>query len=281
MSGDERRDREKADSKSRASLQSRDAPTSHEGHRVVREGELYMLTRPRGGTIYDSEAPPDARDAVPLSATQDSFYPVRVPARSTRPPMSLWTRAWATAALVIVMVGGAIGIVGSLRGRMLSSAPSGPDESNAAATVAPPKQKAPATGIGVKALPTAAPAFATPAPPPPASAMRVASASAPGSLGPAGETSALSTSPVVVRPARSVAFRTLDSLAVSPKPAPSPPAAPLPQRRPKPAETGPRSSSASPELDDGKVRSTEAPGTSDLPGTKGESEAWITEERRF
>ena len=58
--------------------------------------------------------------APALRATQDSFNPVRVPARSSRRPLSLWTRAWETAALVIVVAGGALGIVASLRGRTLA-----------------------------------------------------------------------------------------------------------------------------------------------------------------
>jgi hypothetical protein len=248
----------------------------------VREGEFEMPTRPRGRTIDDSEAPPPDSLAVALGTTQDSLHPVRVASRSSRPPMSLWMRAWATAALVIVMVGGAIGIVASLRARTLTSAPSAPDDSKAAAAVPLPEHKAEGVGIGIKGLPAAAPGFATPAPPLPASAMRVASSPPSGSLAPAGETSVLSTSPVIVRPAASVPFRTLDSLAVSP-PAPSPPPAAIHAlaHRPKPAETVPRSSNANSAPDDGKGRSTEAPGTSDLPGTKGESEAWITEERRF
>jgi hypothetical protein len=244
-----------------------------------------MPTRPRGRTIDDSEVPSPDSLAAALHITQDSFHPVRVPVRSSLPPMSLWTRTWATAALVIVVGGGAIGIVASLRASTLATGRSAPDQSNAAAAVPVPEQehKAERGGIGIKGLPAAAPGYATTSPPLPGSAMRVASSPAPGSLGPTGETSALSTSPVIARPAASVPFRTLDSLAVSPPPAsPAPPvAAPLPQRRSKPAETVPRSSSASLLPDDGKERSAEAPGTSDLPGTKAESEAWITEERRF
>jgi hypothetical protein len=239
-----------------------------------------MPTRPRGRIIDDSEVPPPDSLAAALHTTQDSFHPVRVPVRSSRPPMSLWTRAWATAALVIVVGGGAVGIVASLRASTLATGRSAPDQSKAAAAVPAPEHKAGRASIGIKALPTAAPGFATPAPPLPASAMRVASLPAPGSLGPAGETSALPTSPVIARPAANVPVRTLDSLVVSPPPAP-PAAAPALQRRPKPAEAVPRSSSASLPPDDGKARSAEAPGTSDLPGTKGESEAWITEERRF
>lgn len=282
MSGDQRRDREKSDSKSRGSLRSRDAPTSHAGRRVVRQAEFETTTRPRGRTIDDSEAPPPDSLAAALHTTQDSFYPVRVPVRSSRPPMSLWTRTWATAALVIVVGGGAVGIVASLRASTLATGRSAPDQSKAAVAVPLPEHKAERGGIGIKALPAAAPGYATLSPPLPASAMRVAPAPAPGSLGPACETSALSTSPVIARPAASAPFRTLDSLALSPPPAsPAPPAAPALQRRPKPAETVPRSSSASLQTDDGKERAAEAPGTSDLPGTKGESEAWITEERRF
>jgi hypothetical protein len=93
--------------------------------------------------------------------------------------------------------------------------------------------------------------------------------------------SAFSANAVVTRPSSSVAFRTLDSLAVSPPPvSPTPPAVNAP-RRPKPAEAAVRSSGATPPPGDTKERSTEAPGISDLPGTKAESEAWVTEERRF
>jgi hypothetical protein len=281
MSGDQRRDREKSDSKSRDSLQSRDALTSHAGRPVVRQSEFEMPTRPRGRTIDESEAPPPDSLAAALHSTRDSFHPVRVPARSSRPPMSLWTRAWGTAALVIVVGGGAIGIVASLRASALMTGRSAPDQSKAAAAAPLPEHRATRASLGMKALPAAAPGLAPPAPPLPASAMRVASSQASGSLGPVGETSALSASP---RPAASVPFRTLDSLAVSPPPVPSaPPVAIVAavQHRLKPAETASRSSRASLVSDDGKERSAEAPGTSDLPGTKAESEAWITEERRF
>src|SRR5689334_7721545 len=171
MSGDQRRDRPKQDARSRSyspqrelpqprELPQRDAIASGDRERP-RAGESEPPTRPRGRTITDSELPADSRPSVNVPAfraMQDSIHPVRVPARTVRPPLSLWTRAWATMALVIVVAGGAIGIVTCLRARTLAVDRNERDDRSPAAS-----------GVPSAAAPAAAPVVAAPPPSAPSS----------------------------------------------------------------------------------------------------------------
>jgi hypothetical protein len=274
MNGDQRGDREKSEERSRPSSQRGEGTSSRGDHAAAHEGDFDHPTHPRRHTIADSESPSESRISVNgpvIRLTQDSFNPVRVPARSVRPSLSLWTRAWATVALVIVVAGGAVGIVASLRGRTFGpgwrSAPK--DRSNAAAG---PQASAPGVERDDKraAMPAAAPGYAAPPPVAPLPPAQRETSNA--SSGPA--------APVHVSPGP-VNYRTTESLAVSPPVLhPSSPS-PSHSRRAKPTETEPRSIPRPTLSDEATKASTPAPTTSAAPETKGESEAWVTEERRF
>jgi hypothetical protein len=288
MSGDQRRDRDQSEGRSRASSQRGEDTSSDGGHAVTHEREFDHPTHPRRNTIGESESPSESRISVNgpvLRATQDSFNPVRVAARSLRPSLSLWTRAWATVALVIVVAGGAVGIVAGLRGRTFGSgwrsAPK--DRSNA---VAAPQ----ASALGVDghpkraAVPAAAAGYTAPPIAPPQAAPRGAASSTSASVpSPAAQGETSTAAPVAAAPSRvspgPVSYRTTESLAISPPAGHS--SAASPSRRAKPTENEPRSISRPTLSDEAPKASTPAPTTSAAPETKGESEAWVTEERRF
>jgi hypothetical protein len=227
MRGDRRRDRQKSEGGSESSLERREAAT------------------PRA-----------------LRTTQDSLYPVRVPVRSVRPPLSLWARAWATVALVIAVAGGAIGIVAGLRARTLGSddrsAPGDRPPPAAGAQVSPDHSVAAKEAAVRVAMPAAAPGFT--APPPLAPVQGVSRSAASSSA---------------------VAFRTPESLAVSPPLAPASGAALSFSKRPKAAEAAPPTIAIPRPPAESAPAPAPAPATSDAPETQGASEAWVTEERGF
>ena len=140
MTGEKRRDRQKSKDRSRD-------PSRHEFVSPVdgehaSEGEFEAATRPRGRTIADPEEVLARRPRVSTRAhrtTQDSFNPVRVAARTVPPPLSLWTRAWVTAAFIIVVAGGAIGIVTSLSTRTLVQSGRAAEADRSSAAVPAPK----------------------------------------------------------------------------------------------------------------------------------------------
>jgi hypothetical protein len=234
-------------------------------------------THPRSYTVSDSEPPTALRpsESMRLQEVQDSMNPVRVPPRTVHPPLPLWKRAWTTAALVIMVAGGAVGIVAGLRGRVFF-----------AGHRANPRDRAP---VAVAAAPAiTAPPPAVPAPPVPRA---TASAIAPSALPPV----AVDALPVALPPG-------LPSIA-SPPPRSSANAASNPSSNvaaarpretpttsvkstvaatpwPRPKDEEPAARPAAPR-EEAAPHPPPAPTTSDLPGTKGESEAWITEERRF
>lgn len=320
MSGDQRRDRQKLDPRSRPAIQSGRGAAVSSGHpqsgrtqvsgspvsaeAIRRQAEIEQPssgyhpvshdfdapTHPRSYTVSDSEPPTALRpsESMKLQETQDSINPVRVPARTVHPPPPLWKRAWTTAALVIVIAGGAVGIAASLRGRVFF-----------AGTRATPRDRAP---VAVAAAPAhAAPPPAVPVPPVPRA---TASAIAPSALPPV----AVDALPVALPPGLpSIASpppRSASNVAASPVPnaAPIPASnavaarpreaqgtahksaiAATPWPRQKDEEPAPRATAAPREeaVPHPPPHPPPAPTTSDLPGTKGESEAWITEERRF
>jgi hypothetical protein len=281
MSSDQRRDEKKSEPRSRDSSQQRTAVPSGGVQLRDPDGEFEGPTRPRAGTLADSEAPFEVRVSVTGAprAPQDSFHPVRVAVRSSRPQLSLWTRAWATTALVIVVAGGAVGIVASLRARALISGMRNADDPSHGGVAAQlgPERGATVTEVGAKGMPAAAAGY-TAHPPalPGQTAPRNGASATPVVELPPGS----SASSTALRPAPSgVAYRTLDSLAVSPPPPTA--MAPAPTRRPKPAEAGPRWMTTRGMRDETKEPTKTPPATSDTPETKGESEAWVTEERRF
>jgi len=312
MSGDGRHDRLKFEAASRTVVPQREARSSP-AREDAQEGEFEMPTRPDGRMIDESEAPTNARASgnvqlprviqesfdpddpmideseAPTKArpprnaplprvTQDSLNPVRIAPRSVRPPLSLWKLAWATAALVIVVAGGAVGIVASLRMRLPGAGRREAQSDSSRGVVAPPR--APARGMEVVEVSTrtATPAAGFSAPSPVAPVQTANCSAAP----PVSATAAPSAAPSTVSiPARAspsaVLYRTPESLAVSQR---VPNAVPLPARRPKPTEPGVRSA-ATPSSSEESAPPTAAPSKSDVLETKGESEAWVTEERRF
>jgi len=288
MSGDQRHDRLKSEERSRPCSQCRESASAEGDRGNAHDGEFDHPTHPRRQAIAESESVSESRISLSgpvVRTTQDSFNPVRVPARSLRPSVSLWTRAWATVALVIVVAGGAVGIVASLRGRTFAPNWRGAQKDRPSAVAA---QQAPARGPEGDekraAMPAAAPGYTAPPPvaPPPGAPRGAAS---PASAPPAAPQETSASSSVAATPGRATPgptiYRTTESLAVSP-PVALPSSAPPPQpRRAKPTETTPRSATRPPLSDEAPKASTPAPATSALPETKGESEAWITEERRF
>jgi hypothetical protein len=285
MGGDQRRDRQKSEDRSRSTSEHGDV-ASRAGHEHACVGESEAPTRPRGRTIADSEEPalPHATVSTPAHrTTQDSFNPVRVVARSVRPPLSLWARVWVTAALVIVVGGGAIGVVTSLRARTLGAA--GRAARNDRTRAANAAQSASDRGIGAAEAPTkivvpaAVPGLAAPPPALPAQATvrnAVCSASAV-EAPPTGSSSGAASARASPN---AVAFRTPESLAISPSTASS--SAVAPSRRTKPAGiTTPPAVNIPTPPDESEQVPTPVPAASDAPETKGESEAWVTEERRF
>ena len=286
MSGDQRHDRLKSE-RSRPCSQCRESMAAEGDRGNAHEGEFDHPTHPRRHTLAESESPSESRISLSgpvVRTTQDSFNPVRVPARSLRPSLSLWTRAWATVALVIVVAGGAVGIVASLRGRTFApNWRSTQKDRPAAAAAQQPPARGPEGDEKRASMPAAAPGYTAPppvAPPPGATRAAVSSASVP--PGAKQETSTSSTG--VATPPRPspgpTIYRTTESLAVSP-PVALPSSAPTHSRRAKPTESAPRSAARHSLSDEAPKASTPAPATSALPETKGESEAWITEERRF
>jgi len=285
MSGDERHDRLKSRERSRPCSQCRESAAAEGDRGSAHEGEFDHPTHPRRHSIAESESEGRISLSGPvLRTTQDSFNPVRVPARSLRPSLTLWTRAWATVALVIVVAGGAVGIVASLRGRTFAPNWRGTQKDRPPAAAA---QQAPARGPEGDekraSMPAAAPGYTAPppvAPPPGAPRGAVSSASAP----PAAQQEKSTSSAGAAMPPRAspgpIIYRTTESLAVSP-PVALPSSAPTHARRAKPTESAPRSATRPPQSDEAPKASTPAPATSALPETKGESDAWITEERRF
>lgn len=283
MSGDQRCDRQKSEMGSQSSLPRREATTpGGRGH--VHESE--PPTQPRGRTLADSDAPlepPVGSIGSAYLTAQDSFLPVRVPVRTGRPPLSLWTRAWATVGLVIVVGAGAGGIVASLRARTL--VPGGRDAPSARSRAAVAAQNAPQRGIEAKqstrATPAAAPGLTAPPPALPSLMAYRNGASSVGSL----DVPPIASSPGAVSARASptaVAFRTPESLAISPPVAPSGGGTALAlARRPKPTETASPPIIVPPPPKESAHSPTPAPATSDSSETKGESEAWVTEERRF
>jgi len=235
---------------------------------------------PDGRTIDESEAPTKARPPrnAPLPrVTQDSLNPVRVAPRSVRPPLSLWKLAWATAALVVV-AGGAVGIVASLRMRLPGAGRREAQSDSSRGVVAPPR--APARGMEVVEVSTrmATPAAGFSAPSPVAPVQTANCSAAPAVSATAAPSAAPATVSIPARASPSaVPYRTPESLAVSQR---VPNAVPLPARRPKPTEPGVRSAVAPPSSEE-SAPPTAAPSKSDVSETKGESEAWVTEERRF
>jgi hypothetical protein len=181
-------------------------------------------------------------------------------------------------ALVIVVAGGAIGIVTSLRARTLSAARAR-NEAARAAQISP-ERGAEAKDAPNRGAPAAAPVFAAPSPVAPAAATNRGAAASTGNA----EASPIASSPgaLSVRPLpTAVIYRTPESLAVSPPSAPS--AAPAHARRtkPKPAEATPNPAVTRWRTEESVQEPTPAPATTDVPEKKGESEAWVTEERRF
>jgi hypothetical protein len=308
MSGDQRRDREKSEERFRASQGREGASsgsirvTAASGSILVtaHDGEFEHPAHPRHYTIADAELPSsESRISVndpALRAVQDSFNPVRVPPHTVRPQLSLWTRAWGTVAFVIVVAGAAVGIVAGMRGRTFGPAWRTAQKDRPAQNAAQPEAKTGAEGASTAAVPAAAPGHTAPppaapghtAPPPVAPAPGTGRAPAPSALesGPPvvvrqEPSTASAASATSVRPLpRPVAYRTTESLAVSPPvthPSGTPPSVP---RRPKPVDSETRSSRRAPPRDE----ATESPTPSsapDAPEPKGESEAWVTEERRF
>jgi len=259
MSGDQRRDRLKHEIRSRGSSPQREStPGDVIGGSLgdrARAGESEPPTRPRGRTISDSESPAEPRVSVStpaFRAAQDSFHPVRVPPRTVRPPMSLWARTWGTVALVIIVGGGAIGIVSSLRARKLVAA-----------------RDAQVDGW------LAAPSSVVPLP------VATRSAASPSEVVQAAPLES-STGELAARPSPSaVVFRTTDSLAVSP-PVVASSAPPLPRRSKPQVETATAPPTEAQALSEQPANPpTPEPTTSDPPETKEESEVWVTEERRF
>ena len=289
MSGDRRRDRPKPEARSRsASLQRRSSQgdvIASSDRNLVPDDESELPTRPRGRTIADSEAPaePLARVSVPpYRAMQDSIHPVRVPARTVRPPVSLWKRMWGTTAVVIVVAGGAVGIVGSLRARTLAAGRDTRGDGSPADLAA---QSASERGVAAMepvhgaVAPSAAPGLAAPPPLPAPFASRNAAAPILAVVAPP-----VGSSPGHA-PARSsasaVGFRTPESLAAWPPVAPS--NAPSLPRRSKPLDetAAPLPLETEPPPQAPALMPAPAPAASDPPDAKGESEAWVTEERRF
>jgi hypothetical protein len=211
-----------------------------------------------------------------LYAPQDSFHPVRVSARSVRPPLSSWTRTWGTVALVIVLAGGAIGVVTSLRARTLSAARLRNDAARAAQISS--ERATEAKDAPNRGAPAAAPVFAAPTPVAPAAAAN-RSAAASAANAEAAPTASLHAAPSVRPSPTAVIYRTPESLAVSPPSAPS--AAPAHARRTKPADAPPKPAVTKWRTEESVQEPTPAPATPDVPEKKGESEAWVTEERRF
>jgi hypothetical protein len=245
-------------------------------------GEFEAPTRPRARTL-DSEMPPEPRtlsDIARLRAAQDSMNPVRVPVSQTEPPLPItpWRRTFTTAALVIMVAGGAVGIVASLRLRTSSPAARNATEEQAAPAVA----AAPVYNTAPAVHPTP-----PPVPRPAASAVSVTPYSISIDTLPPERVAAAPVS----RPAPSgTAARPRDPIStLAPTTAPVPPPAPAPSPAPavvyrnKTEEPAPRRSAASITNDtqDEPAARAPAPATSDLPAAKTESEAWITEERRF
>jgi hypothetical protein len=288
MSGDQRRDRPKPGASSHSSSpQQRGSPPreviASGGSDRARAGESEPPTRPRGRTITDSELPTELHVSVStpaLCTPQDSLHPVRVSARTVRPPLSLWTRAWATMALVIVVAGGAIGIVTSLRVRTLGTARGARGDGSQAASA----QRAPEHGVEAKEAakgmgPAAVPGFAAPPPLVPSPALSRSAASPVESVAAPPIESSPGTAAVRASASAGV-FRTPESLAVSLPGAPS--AAPSLSRRTKPTEiTTPPQMEMKRPPEESAHEPTPAPAASATPETKGESEAWVTEERRF
>ena len=289
MSGDQRRDRQTS-GESHPSSQRRQAASKGDDRAAAHDGEFDHPTNPRRETITNSESPSsESRISVNgpvLRAPLDSFNPVRVPPRSGRPSLALWTQAWATVALVIVVAGSAVGIVSGLRGRTLGPGWRSAQKDRPSASAA---QQAPrgAEGDEKRAVPAAAPGYTAPHPvAAPQSASRSASLPAPASATPvvaAQETSTVSSgaaAPPRASPAPTM-YRTTESLAISPPAGQPSGASPSHARRPKAAETEPRSAKRPPPTDEAPKASTPAPTISDPPEAKGESDAWVTEERRF
>lgn len=308
MSGDQRRDRQKLEARSRPAIQSGRAAASSGGHpqsgrtqvtgspvsaqpsgrQAEREQpssgyhpvshDFEAPTHPRSYTVSDSEPPTALRpsESMRLPEVQDSMNPVRVPPRTVHPPLPLWKRAWTTAALVIMIAGGAVGIVAGLRGRVFFAGPRSNPRDRAPAAVAaapaiaapppavpaPPVPRATASAIAPSALPPVAvdalpvalpPGLPSIASPPPRSSSTAAS-------NPGSNVAAVRPRETPVAPAKSPVAATPWPRSKEDDPAPRPTASPREEPAPHPPP---------------------APTTSDLPGTKSESEAWITEERRF
>ena len=284
MGGDRRRDRQQSEVGSTSSPPRHEGMSSESRDDAI-EVEFEGPTRPGARTVGDSELsaePQESVSAPPLLAAQDSLHPVRVPARSLR-PLSLWTRGWATSALVIVVAGGAIGIVASLRTRTI--VPIGRGASKVLSHSAAAAQKAPARGVQATEIatradqPAAAPGITAPSPLAPLQAANRSAASPVSAV----EAPPMGSSPGAASARASpsaVAFRTPESLAVSPGAPPTGAARTLP-RRPKPAQPTPPSMAIPLPSDESVHAPTPAPATSDTPQKKGESEDWVTEERRF
>ena len=285
MSG-EKLDRQKTEERSHPSSERRQVASTGD-RAAAHDGEFDHPTNPRRQTIADSAAPSESRISVNgpvLHAPLDSFNPVRVPARGSRPSLALWTQAWATVALVIVVAGGAVGIVSGLRGRNLGPGWRSAQKDQPSTSAAPQAPRS-AEGAEKRAAPAAATGYTAPHPvAPPPSASRGASSSASASATPVvvvQETSTVS-SGAAARPSPSpTIYRTTESLAVSPPAGQPSGASPSHARRPKAAEAELRAVTRPPPTDEAPKASTPAPTPSDPPEAKGESEAWVTEERRF
>lgn len=279
MGGDQHRESPNTEAGPRSAHQRR-AVAPPAPREPARAGESEPPTYPRGRTLSDSEeraAPRESMMSLQRS-TQDSFNPVRVSARPTRTSLSLWISAWATVALVIVVAGSAIGIVTTLRARASGSAARNAQSDRARAATA--AQSAPERGVEATEpsarLAVPAPGLAAPSPTAPIAATNRGSVSSTGAIE---ASSGSSTLPVPASPSAAV-FRTPESLAISP-PAP-PSAAVAPSRRPKPIDvTTRRLVVIRPPVEESVHVPTPAPAASETPETKGESEAWVTEERRF
>jgi hypothetical protein len=285
MTRDPGRERQPSEVASRGALPPGEVKSSGGGDDSF-DVEFDAPTRPRARRD-DSEAPAEPRASVSLPAhrgAQDSFQPVRVPAQTqtVRPPLSLWTRAWATTALVIVVAGGAIGIVAGLRLRTFGLGERSPqtDGSPAVAVQDALEHRTETKGVPNKAAaPAAAAAFTAPSPLAPVQAANRNVATVTSAV----DTLPIASSPgpMTVRASPSVvSFRTPESLAISPVAQPSAQALPVP-RHPKPTPTIAPTTARTRPPDESAHVPTPAPAPSDPPETKGESEAWVTEERRF
>jgi hypothetical protein len=233
-------------------------------------------THPRSYTVSDSEPPTALRpsESMRLKEAQDSIHPVRVPPRTVHPPPPLWKRAWATAALVIMIAGGAVGIVTGLRGRVFFAG-ARPNPRGPVAVAAAPAHAAPPPAAPVPPVPRATASAIAPSSLPPVAVDALPVALPPVLPSIASPPPRASSTPAVSPVPNTVASRPRETPATPPKSTTA--ATPLP--RPKDDEPPARPNAAPRE--EAAPHPPPAPTTSDLPGTKSESEAWITEERRF